>query len=191
MGSRRRVGARSLAAILAGAALLLLARPEPEFFWPGFGLSLSGALLRLWACGHLYKNKELATSGPYARLKHPLYLGTLLGVLGLLAAVSGTRPPGSILALAGFPLFLGFFFGYYYPRKRRIEADRLRRRFGAEFEAWDRAVPGLWPRLLPYQGGSGRAFAWQGLRRNSELGMFLVFLAGWSLLCLRMLEVLP
>lgn len=186
MRSGKRPGFRAIGAILAVAALVLFGRPTPALFWPGLGLSLSGALLRLWACGHLEKNKVLAMGGPYAHLQHPLYLGTLLGLLGLLLALSGPRPPGLGVALAGFPLFLGFFFGYYLPRKRRVEGERLERKFGEAYRRWSREVPELLPRLRPYPGGAGQTFSWNSLARSSELGMFAVFLAGWIVLFLRM-----
>jgi hypothetical protein len=35
--------------------------------------------LRIWASGHLVKNKVLTVTGPYAYVKNPLYIGTLPG----------------------------------------------------------------------------------------------------------------
>ena len=186
MPSSKRPHWRRAVTYLFVAALLLLARPRPVLFWCGFGLSLAGALLRLWACGHLEKNRRLARGGPYAHVKHPLYLGTLLGFLGLLVAVSDLRPPGSVLALTAGPFFLVAFFLFYMPRKNRREKERLARRFGAEFTAWDRAVPDWVPRLRPWRPGPLPRFRWSGLVRNSELSMFAVFLAGWAFLFLRM-----
>ena len=45
-----------------------------------------GLLLRAWAAGCLAKNQRLATGGPYAFTRNPLYIGTLLVALGLTIA---------------------------------------------------------------------------------------------------------
>ena len=61
-----------------GAAALFAARPELSLFVPGLMLVAAGQSLRLWATGYLLKTDELTTAGPYAHLRHPLYLGSLL-----------------------------------------------------------------------------------------------------------------
>jgi len=186
MPSSKKPDWRRITTFLFVAVLLFLARPRPLLFWCGFGISLGGALLRLWACGYLDKNRHLARSGPYAHVKHPLYLGTLLGFLGLLVAVGDRQPPGSVLALTALPFFLLVFFLFYLPRKNRREKERLARRFGEDFLAWDREVPDYLPRLRPYRSDPPQPFRWSGLARNSEISMFLVFLAGWAFLFGRM-----
>lgn len=50
--------------------------------WFGIGMLCAGLALRSWAAGFLVKREELTTRGPYACLRHPLYLGTLLMMLG-------------------------------------------------------------------------------------------------------------
>ena len=52
----------------------------------GLPVSACGLALRAWAAGHLAKDQRLATSGPYAFTRNPLYLGTLITALGLAAA---------------------------------------------------------------------------------------------------------
>ena len=47
---------------------------------------LIGLLLRAWATGHVEKNIRLAESGPYAYVRNPLYLGTLLVAAGFVIA---------------------------------------------------------------------------------------------------------
>src|SRR6478609_1801024 len=44
-------------------------------------LILCGLLIRAWAAGTLKKQKQLATTGPYALVRHPLYLGSVLMML--------------------------------------------------------------------------------------------------------------
>ena len=45
-----------------------------------------GLLIRALASGHVRKNEALATSGPYAYTRNPLYLGSLLMGVGFAVA---------------------------------------------------------------------------------------------------------
>ena len=186
----KKITIRQIVAIGFVVVLLLLAKPLPTLFWIGFTLSFMGELLRLWACGYLHKNAELAVSGPYAHLKHPLYMGTFLGFLGLLIAVSGPNPPGIYLCLIGIPFFLLVFFTYYLPKKNKTEKERMLKYFGEDFIRWDSEVPDFIPRLKPYSSGKKQKFDWRGILRNSESSMFLVFWAGWGFLFLKLHKIL-
>jgi protein-S-isoprenylcysteine O-methyltransferase Ste14 len=73
------------------AAFVWLARPEPHTIWWGLPLSLAGLALRAWAAGHLRKNEDLITSGPYAWIRNPLYAGTLLAAAGCAVASNDAR----------------------------------------------------------------------------------------------------
>ena len=70
----------------------------------GAPLSLLGLALRAWAAGCLAKNQQLATGGPYAYTRNPLYIGTLLVAAGLAVAASSIG-----LALLFAAVFLAFF----------------------------------------------------------------------------------
>ncbi len=72
-------------------------RPTPLSMAVGVPISLLGLALRAWAAGCLAKNRELATGGPYAYTRNPLYIGTLLVAAGLAAA---SRSPGLALLFA-------------------------------------------------------------------------------------------
>lgn len=52
----------------------------------GIPISVLGLLLRAWAAGHLAKDQQLATTGPYAYMRNPLYFGTLLVAAGIVIA---------------------------------------------------------------------------------------------------------
>lgn len=67
-----------------GITLIATANGPPRFF--GAMVCLAGALLRVWASGHLHKNEKVAVWGPYAWVRNPLYLGTYLMALGCAAA---------------------------------------------------------------------------------------------------------
>jgi protein-S-isoprenylcysteine O-methyltransferase Ste14 len=125
--------------------LLIWAEPSPASLVAGGALAVLGEGLRLWATGHLNKNAALTVTGPYAFLRHPLYLGSLLIVAGF-TLIGSSR--GALLVCV---LFVLFFFGYYMPYKGRIEGARLERLYGDEFRRYASAVPSLLPRLYPYR----------------------------------------
>ncbi|MDQ3813438.1 MAG: isoprenylcysteine carboxylmethyltransferase family protein, partial [Armatimonadota bacterium] len=128
---------------LGGLALYLMAWQwgQPEMArWSlplGAAIVTAGMLLRMWAVGWLCKNQILVTGGPYALIRNPLYLGTLLITIGqsFMSAVP--------LALIVFP---ALWLAVYWPTIRG-EEDYLATRFGAEFEAYRARVPLLLPRL--------------------------------------------
>ena len=167
-----------------GIGVLAAAEPTPLSLLFGLPLVAAGVALRTWACGHLTKTDELAVSGPYAHVRHPLYLGTLLIVTGFLLAASHEVASA---ALAGF---LAVFFGRYLPRKERSEAMRLAQRHGEAFEAWREAVPPLWPRLRPWKappelGLAASRWEWRRYQENHEAGTLLVVVAALLLLWMR------
>lgn len=146
MGSlRKRLHPRLWILYAFAAALFVWADPSPVSLLAGGALAVVGEGLRLWATGHLNKNAALTVTGPYAFLRHPLYLGTLLIVAGFTLIGSST---GALLICGAFVLF---FFGYYMPYKGRIEGARLERLYGDEFRRYSAAVPSLLPRLYPYR----------------------------------------
>lgn len=113
-----------------------LARPT----WRSIALGaigiVLGLLIRALASGHVRKNEELATSGPYAYTRNPLYLGSLLMGVGFAIAARNWW----ILAA----LFV-MFFAIYLPVIRDEEAF-LRQKF-AQFEEYARRVPRMFPKI--------------------------------------------
>ena len=142
MPSRHRVAA----GWLVGLLVVVLARPTPWSLLVGLPLACIGEALRLWASGHIEKTKLLATGGPYAHSRNPLYVGSLLIALGV--------------AVAAYVLA-------FYPAVVREEAAFLAAKFEAEYAAWAAAVPLFWPRLAPGGPRSSR-FEWARVRMNRE-----------------------
>src|SRR5205085_7118354 len=68
------------------AAFAWFSQPDFNSLLIGLPVSVLGLLLRGWATGHLEKNIRLAESGPYAYVRNPLYVGTLLVAAGLVVA---------------------------------------------------------------------------------------------------------
>jgi protein-S-isoprenylcysteine O-methyltransferase Ste14 len=118
-----------------------LARPTWRFMALGAILIVPGLLIRALASGHVRKNEALATSGPYAYTRNPLYLGSLLIGVGFVVAARSWWV-GVVLVV--------MFFAIYLPVIRGEEVF-LRQRF-PEFEEYARQVPRMFPRIIPLSG---------------------------------------
>jgi protein-S-isoprenylcysteine O-methyltransferase Ste14 len=174
---RKRLRPRLLVVYAAGGALLWSARPTPLSIALGSLPIAGGVALRIWATGYLHKNDALTVSGPYAFLRHPLYLGTLLVAAGF-AAMAASAP--AAIVFAGF---LVGYFAYYLPYKERIECARLEALYGDAFRRYAVAVPALAPRIHPYRPLAGEATAspaWARTRfaDNHEFGTAAAVSAG-------------
>jgi protein-S-isoprenylcysteine O-methyltransferase Ste14 len=142
---------------LTGIAVLVLARPRPWLVGVGFAVAVLGEGLRLWASGHIEKAERLATGGPYAHTRNPLYLGSVVLAAGAAVAC------GSLWVAAA----LGAYLLAFYPTAIRREAALLRERFGAAYEEWSREVPAFLPSPWP-AGPRASRFDWARVRRNRE-----------------------
>jgi protein-S-isoprenylcysteine O-methyltransferase Ste14 len=144
----------------------LTSRPVPLALAVGAPLVVIGMLVRLYASGFVMKNKELATHGPYALVRHPLYTGNIVSIVGF--AIAGAT-------LWGLPLALAFFW-FYYPPAIEYEDRKLRRIFGQQWEQWAGATPALVPRLANV--GQVRGGSWsfaKSMRQNGE-GIIAVYI---------------
>lgn len=158
---------------LLAIPFLWLARPTPPLLLVGFLIALPGLLLRAAAAGFIEKDRVLATSGPYARLRHPLYLGSFF--LGMGLAVAGGR--GVFL-----PFLIGFF-ALVYARTIKAEEETLARLFGEAYEEYRIRVPALVPRI---RSGAEGGFDLRLFLRNREWEAGVGVLGGFALLWLKM-----
>jgi len=71
---------------ILGITYLIFARPTPLTLAVGAAIAFIGVLVRAWASGHISKNERLATSGPYAHTRNPLYFGSFLIAAGFAIA---------------------------------------------------------------------------------------------------------
>ncbi len=143
-------------------AFAWLSKPSAASLAMGLPISCLGLLLRGWAAGHLAKNRALATSGPYAYLRNPLYAGTLLVACGIVVAC---RSWWLVV------LFAVVFFLVYLP-VIELEEQHLRQIF-PDYAAYAAQVNRLLPlRRLQKQGGR---FSWPLYRRNEEYQALLGF----------------
>jgi hypothetical protein len=171
--------------------LFISARPTPASLAAGAFVAIIGLAIRAWASGHLKKNQELTTSGPYSHTRNPLYLGTFL--LGTGVAVGG-----------GTPWFVAVFAAFYlliYVPVMFAEADTMRGLFAEEYELYSKQVPLFVPRFTPYraasmtsegtisyrsQAGNDRQFDVSLYLRHREYRAALGFLVAYALLAAKL-----
>jgi protein-S-isoprenylcysteine O-methyltransferase Ste14 len=90
------------------------------------------------------KNHELATTGPYAWVRHPQYLGFILIMLGFLLQWP-TLP-----TLVMFPILV-----YMYTKLARREEREVLAEFGTAYARYAEAIPAFIPRLIRKPARSG------------------------------------
>ena len=167
---------------LAAAILLVIILARPTVLSLIFGIIIVwiGESIRIWAAGHLIRNKEFTTSGPYAYLRDPLYLGRLLLLIGFC-----TMSWGNSLTL--LPIGLWVFFLNYMPRKHRKEMTRLEKRFGESYKRYSAYAKSLIPKLKPYPLAQKKAWSFKLFwHENREQYFLLGVIVVFFLIVLRM-----
>jgi len=175
MGSWKKLAQKTRvpAGTVLGIVFLLLMHPSARSLSIGGLIALAGALLRLWAAGHIEKGRVLTRGGPYAFTRNPLYLGSFIMAFGIIVGGQGYW-----LLLP----FAAFFAAFYFPAMRAEEQELLNG-YGERFLEYTRCVPLFWPRFQ----GSGRdssEFLWTRVVRNREHRTIAGFLAAEALLIL-------
>jgi protein-S-isoprenylcysteine O-methyltransferase Ste14 len=165
-------------------ALVYVVLASPTRHWIAMGVALAGVglLIRAIAAGHLRKDRELATAGPYARTRNPLYLGSAFLAVGF--AVAGHSWWAGSLIVFYFAIF-------YYAVMKNEEAD-LHIRFDALFDNYARKVPLFLPNFFsagytPPNSELENQFSWPQYVRNREYRALLGTIAGFGVVWLRML----
>ncbi len=138
----------------------------------GLVIAAFGQLWRIYAAGVIYKNKRLATTGAYSLVRHPLYFGNFLILVGFTLACGNWIVAALVL----------FFLLFYYPAAVRYEDHKLQDLFGEEWQAWGTKTPAMFPTRLKWQ--SNQEAEWnlrQSMIRNGEL-VYTVFEIGAAVL---------
>jgi protein-S-isoprenylcysteine O-methyltransferase Ste14 len=145
MPSWSRVATRSRVPLgfVFAAAYLWFARPTWSSLFAGFAIAAAGILVRALASGHIRKNAALATTGPYAYTRNPLYLGSIIIALGFIVAARNLW-----IGLAAIAMF-----AFIYLPVIAAEEKYLRSAFPGYGHYADQ-VPRLLPRLTPYRPGT-------------------------------------
>ena len=100
-------------------------------------LILLGLATRMYASGFVLKNKELSTTGPYAFVRHPLYTGNIMILIGLCLI------NGFFWSFVTAFIFLWF----YYPTAIEYEDRKLKSLFPDTWEEWASLTPALMPKM--------------------------------------------
>ena len=150
------IGASYRIPLLVGIILMVFSSVSP----PGVGfalwphnpfilgivdlLTIAGLGLAVWARLHLGKywsgritlkvDHRVIQTGPYAWVRHPIYSGLILALLGTAISI------GTVQAVFGFAFILVSFL-----RKLTLEENWLRSHFGAEYELYQKRVSALIP----------------------------------------------
>jgi protein-S-isoprenylcysteine O-methyltransferase Ste14 len=133
----------------------------------GIAVALAGQVLRALVIGLAYirrggRNRQvhadhLVQEGIFAHSRNPLYLGNLLGLIGLL--IVHNSPVGY---LVGLPFYLLAYLSIVC-----AEEEYLTRRFGQEYVRYCRTVPRFLPRLTGLRATlTGMRFDWLRLLRK-------------------------
>lgn len=169
--THRRDKYRQFLGIALIALLCVMGRPASGMLFAlAAGLVLTGIVIRLWASGHIKKDQELAQDGPYALVRHPLYVGNLTLLLGYCLA-SGLW--------WSVPLAIAVVWGFYPPAIRREDA-KLERLFQERWRNWAASTHALLPRFDRLAQASGGHWSFtQSLRANGE--PVIATLLAWGL----------
>lgn len=139
-----------------------LARPSRSSLIVGTLIVVPGLVIRGLASGHVKKDKEVTTSGPYAYTRNPLYLGSLMMAAGFAFAARNWWIVAIMLLM----------FGLIYIPVIAGEERYLRGTF-AEYEEYARHVPRMLPRLTRYgakQGSYSSQRYWKHREYEASLG---------------------
>jgi protein-S-isoprenylcysteine O-methyltransferase Ste14 len=125
------------------AAYFWFARPSWTSLGAGFAVAAVGVLVRALASGHIRKNAALATTGPYAFTRNPLYLGSIIIAVGFIVAARNFWIGVAALAM----------FAFIYLPVIMAEEKYLRSTFPG-YDRYASEVPRFLPRLTPYRAGA-------------------------------------
>jgi protein-S-isoprenylcysteine O-methyltransferase Ste14 len=157
-----------------GIGLLLVAvcahyaRPDIGTVSAGLILAALGQVFRIYAAGYIFKNKQLASTGPYALVRHPLYLGNFMILIGFAVACANPYVAAGVV----------IFFLVWYPAAIAYEDSKLENIFGDEWREWSKNIRAILPGRVRWS--DLKASGWdtyQSLIRNGELPISLYLLS--------------
>ena len=128
---------------LFAAGYIWLAKPSWPLIGAGAGVVAAGAAVRAAASGHIRKNAELATTGPYAYVRNPLYLGSILIAIGFIVAARSWW-----IGLGALLMFLAIYLPVI-----KAEENYLRSVF-AGYNEYAKHVSRFLPRLTAWRAAS-------------------------------------
>jgi protein-S-isoprenylcysteine O-methyltransferase Ste14 len=131
----------------------------------GCALIFAGLAIRTWSAGILRKTRELTTTGPYALIRNPLYVGSFMIMSGFCALIDDAE---------NIYFILGPIAGLYFLQVLHEERV-LSGIYGERWAAYIKAVPRFLPRRLPKSPfATWEAKQWLGSREYNALGATLL-----------------
>ncbi len=169
--------------VMAAAVILLEGDTHMEHFDRDgaiicLSISLFGLLIRVVTIGFTPRGtsgrntKEgqvaefLNTSGIYATVRHPLYLGNFFMWLGIIVYVGNWW----------FTAICCLLFWLYYERIMFAEEYFLRKKFGQRYLDWSSGVPAFWPNLALWK-STGIGFSMRNVLKREYSGFFAIFVS--------------
>ena len=122
-------------------ALSILAKSTDRGFWVGIPVIFLGECVRIWSHGYIQKTLQLATEGPYAYVRNPLYVGNFLIGSGFCLII--WHPMVAVIFV------MGFYLVYWVTIKG--EEQRLADKFQGAYQDYLKRVPRFIPRLTSYE----------------------------------------
>lgn len=161
-------GIRSYTPLPLLLVVLFFAQTSRLTFLIGFPLILLGEALRLWGVAYAGEYTrardvnipQLVTDGPYAFIRHPLYVGNFFLVMGCCVVGWAWMPWMLVVA------FVLFWVQYYFIIQ--VEEEHLAEAFGEEYRSYEASVP----KYIPWKGRFKRrtemAPRWEMAWRNED-----------------------
>ena len=169
----RRILVRSRVLLAIAAVAAIIWKMDPRWLLPGFLVSMFGEAIQLWCFASLDKTRTLATNGPYAMVRNPMYLGRYFILLGALMLL------GNGWLLLGFTVLYYF---YMYNRVRREEVT-LAGVLGEPYARYLREVNRFLP-SSPRPGSPVAYWEWKLLKQNhgpeNLAGTLVFWVAAWA-----------
>ena len=159
---------RQVIGLLLVAVCAYFARPDSGTVSIGLALAALGQVFRIYAAGYIFKNKQLASTGPYSLVRHPLYLGNFIILIGFTIAAA------NLYVAAGVVVF----FLVWYPAAIAYEDSKLENIFGEDWREWSKNIRAIIPVRIRWS--DLKASGWdtyQSLIRNGELPISLYLLS--------------
>ena len=154
--------------LLLVAVCAYFARPDTGTVSIGLSLAVVGQVFRIYAAGYIFKNRQLASTGPYALVRHPLYLGNFIILIGF------TIASANLYVAAGVVVF----FLVWYPAAIAYEDSKLENIFGDDWRAWSKNIRAIIPGLARWSDLKTKGWdTYQSLIRNGELPISLYLLS--------------
>ena len=137
--------------------IVYFARPSSFYLVLGAVLLLAGEAVRLWAvsyAGGITRTRnvgapELCSSGPYAFVRNPLYVGNMTMYLGIVFIAGAAN----VYLMASTTVA---FFLIQYSLIISLEEETLKGLFEASYKEYKKTVPAIFPRLTPWKNPDNR-----------------------------------